>query len=103
MKKDNKSYLKKAKFINKLYIQKLFECTYNECISYNINKNGKLIDTNKTYLVNYLQLLNVINNIQSYAYIKFPLIYGRNEKDILDRLIILKIFQKKENQIKIKK
>ncbi len=89
MKKDNKAYLKKAKFINKLYIQKLLKCNPKDCTLYYLNKNGNYIDTNKTYLVNYLQLLNLINNIQSYAYIKFPLLYGRNEKDILDRLIVL--------------
>ncbi len=89
MKKESKHYLKKMKFINKLYIQKLLKCNYTDCILYDINKNGKLLNTNKLYLVNYLQLLNVINNIQSYAYIRFPLLYGRNEKDILDRLIIL--------------
>lgn len=84
-----KDYLKNNKFVNKLYIKKLFKCGYNDCIYYNINKDGNLIDTTKTYLVNYLQLLNLVNNVQSYAYIKFPLLYGRNEKDILDKLIIL--------------
>ena len=87
--KDLKPYLKKHNFINKLYIQKLLKCVSKECVLYDINKNGKLINTNKLYLVNYLQLLNLVNNIQSYAYIRFPLLYGRNEKDILDRLIIL--------------
>ncbi len=89
MKKENKPYLKKAKFINKLYIEKLFKCGYNDCGLYPLNKSGNYIFRNKDYLVNYLQLLNLINNIQSYAYIKFPVLRGRNEKDILDRLIIL--------------
>ncbi len=87
--KDLKPYLKKSKFINKLYIQKLLKCIPKECILHDLNKNGILINTNKTYLVNYRQLVNLVNNIQSYAYIRFPLLYGRNEKDILDRLIIL--------------
>ncbi len=89
MKEENKFYLKKTNFINKLYIQKLLKCVPKDCTLYYLNKNGNYIDTNKGYLVNYLQLLNLINNIQSYAYIKFPLLRGRNEKDILDRLIIL--------------
>lgn len=89
MKKDIKPYLKKSKFINKIYIQKLLKCVLKDCTLYYLNKLGNYIDTNKTYLVNYLQLLNLVNNIQSYAYIRFPLLYGRNEKDILDKLIIL--------------
>lgn len=89
MKKDIKPYLKKSKFINKLYIQKILKCVEEDCIIYDKNINGILINTNKTYLVNYRYLLNLINNIYSYAYIRFPLLLGRNEKDILDRLIIL--------------
>ncbi len=88
-KKDNKSYLKKTNFINKLYIQKLLKCGLNECAISPLNKIGNLVDPKKGYLVNYLQLLNLINNIQSYVYIKFPVLRGRNEKDILDKLIIL--------------
>lgn len=87
--KDLKPYLKKSKFISKLYIQKLLKCISKDCIIHDKNKNGTLINTNKTYLVNYLQLLNLINSIQSCVYIKFPLLLGRNEKDILDKLIIL--------------
>ncbi len=87
--KDLKLYLKKSKFISKLYIQKLLKCGLNDCTLYYLNKIGNYVDSKKSYLANYLQLLNLINNIQSYAYIRFPLLYGRNEKDILDRLIIL--------------
>ncbi len=89
MKKENKPYLKKNKFINKLYIKKLLKCISKDCTLFYLNKNGSLIQTNKGYLANYLQLLNLINNIQSYVYIKFPVLRGRNEKDILDKLIIL--------------
>ncbi len=89
MKKVIKDYLKNKKFVNKLYIQKLLKCGLNDCSLYYLNKNGNYLNINKSYLVNYLQLLNLINNVQSYAYIKFPLLYGRDEKDILDKLIIL--------------
>ena len=87
--KDLKPYLKKNIFINKLYIQKILKCIPKDCTLYYLTKNGSLIKSKKSYLVNYLSLLNLINNIQSYAYIKFPLLLGRNEKDILDKLIIL--------------
>ena len=89
IKKKSTDFLKKKKFITKAYIKKLLTCNVNDCVLYNINKLGNLIDTNKTYLVNYLQLLNLLNNIQSYAYIKFPVLYGRDEKDILDKISIL--------------
>jgi hypothetical protein len=89
IKKKSADFLKKKKFITKAYIKKLLTCNVKDCILYDINKIGHIIDTNKTYLVNYRALLNLLNNIYSYAYIRFPVLYGRDEKDIVDKISIL--------------
>ncbi len=87
--KKNSDFIKKKKLLTKTYIQKLLTCNEKDCTLYYLDKNGIYYDTNKKYLANYLQLLNLLNNIQSYSYIKFPLLYGRNEQDILDKISIL--------------
>jgi hypothetical protein len=87
--KKNSDFIKKKKLLTKTYIQKLLTCNEKDCAIYNLNKDGNLINPNKGYLANYLQLLNLLNNIFSYTYIKFPLLYGRNEQDILDKISIL--------------
>ena len=57
--------INKTKFINKLYTENILKCGSNDCAISPLYKNGILVEPNKGYLVNYLQLLNVINNIQS--------------------------------------
>ncbi len=87
--KKKSDLVKKKTLLTKAYIQKLLTCNVKDCILYMLNKDGNLINTKKTYLANYSQLVNLLNNIYSYAYIKFPLMYGRNEQDILDKISIL--------------
>ncbi len=87
--KKNSDLIKKKKLLTKAYIKKLLTCNVKDCFIYDINKNGNILTTNKSYLVNYRPLLNLLNNIYSYTYIKFPLLYGRSEQDILDKISIL--------------
>ncbi len=87
--KKSSDFTKKKKLLTKVYIKKILTCNEKDCTLYYLDKNGNLVSSNKAYLVNYLQLLNLLNNIQSYSYIKFPLLYGRSEQDILDKILIL--------------
>lgn len=86
--KRKSDFIKKKNFLSKSYLTKLFECG-DQCPVTEITKDGKLIHTNKSYLVNYFLLLYVLNNIWAYTFIKFPMMYGRNERDILEKLAIL--------------
>ncbi len=79
----------KKNFYSKVYLKKLFACTPKECPLFYLEKDGTYINTSKSYLLNYYQLLQLLHNTLSYSYIRFPLLYGRHEADILDKISIL--------------
>ncbi len=87
--KRKSDFIKKKNFLSKHYILRLLECNNTVCPVTDITKSGKILHSDKSYLVNYQYLLYLLNNIHAYSYIKFPLIYGRNERDIIDKLSIL--------------
>ncbi len=86
--KKRADFIKKRNFFSKAYLTKLLSCD-DQCIVTDITKDGKLIHIAKSYLINYKYLLYLLNNVWAYAYIQFPMMYGRNEGDILEKLSIL--------------
>ncbi len=80
---------KKKHYFTKSVIQKVLKCNPKDCILYFLHQDGSLVDSKKKHLNKYLQLVNLLNNIYSYAYIPFPLLYGRNEEDILNKICVL--------------
>ncbi len=85
--KKKKDMLKKKVIYTKSYIQKLLTC--KDCLIFNIAKNGDFLESSKTYLSLYEDLLTLLNNMRSFVLMKFPVFYGRNENDLLDKISIL--------------
>jgi hypothetical protein len=83
-------FLKKKKLITRSYIEKLFACTPKDCPLYLIQKDGHFVETPKSYLIDYKDIIFLINNLFSHAHIRFPLLVGRHEKDVLDKLLTLR-------------
>ena len=86
--KDRSSMIKRKSLLTKAYMTQLLRCD-EQCIITDITKDGKLIRTNRSYLINYQWILYLLNNIYAYSYVMFPMMYGRNEQDIVDKLSIL--------------
>ena len=105
-----KILFKKKRWVNRKYIEDLLVCQLwlsekvdrrrrqpKNCPLFLIQKNGTFVSSAKSYLIDYEDVIRLLQNQFSYAHLRFPFLVGRDEKDILDK--ILTIYQCQQENI----